>query len=40
MFKRGINVKEFNEQLMQKVLYSSEVTDTDDGTSIFLKGGK
>lgn len=40
MFKRGINVKDFNEQLLQKVLYSSEVTELEDGTNVLLKGGK
>lgn len=40
MFKRGINVKDFNEKLLQKVLYSSEVTELEDGTNVLLKGGK
>lgn len=38
MYKRGINVKDFNNNLIQKVLYSSEVFTSDEGTSIFLKG--
>ena len=40
MFKRGINVKDFNEQLLQKVLYSSEVSDSENGVSVILKGGE
>jgi len=40
MFKRGINVKDFNEKLLQKVLYSSEVSDLENGVSIILKGGE
>lgn len=40
MFKRGIDVKDFNNQLMQKVLYSSEVVDTDEGISVILKDGE
>lgn len=39
MYKRGIDVKDFNEQLMQKVLYSSDVTSGDNGTTVTLKGG-
>ena len=39
MYKRGIDVKDFNEQLMQKVLYSSDVTSDDNGTTVTLKGG-
>ena len=34
MFKRGINAKEFNENLMQKVLYGSDVVEDDDNISI------
>jgi type I restriction enzyme M protein len=40
MFKRGINVKDFNEKLLQKVLYSSEVSDLENGVSVILKGGE
>jgi type I restriction enzyme M protein len=40
MFKRGINVKDFNEKLLQKVLYSSEVSDSENGVSVILKGGE
>ncbi len=40
MFKNGINAKEFNEKLLQKTLYSSEVHSDDNGTTIFVKGGK
>ena len=38
MFKRGINVNEFNEQLIQKVIYSSDVNHSDNGTAIFIRG--
>ena len=40
MFKRGIDVKDFNEKLLQKVLYGSEVNRDDNGTAIFLRGDK
>ena len=36
MFKQGIDVKEFNEQLLQQILYSSEVSDNDNSTQISL----
>lgn len=36
MFKQGIDVKEFNEQLMQHVLYKSEVSMIDDRVNITL----
>lgn len=39
MYKRGINVKEFNEKLLQKVLYGSEVGGEGTDTLITLKGG-
>ena len=39
MFKRGINVKEFNEKLLQKTLYSSQITSENDGVNILIKGG-
>lgn len=38
MFKRGINVKEFNEKLLAKVLYASEVNEFTDGVNVILKG--
>lgn len=38
MFKRGIHVKEFNEQLIQKVIYSSDVSHSDNVTAIFIRG--
>ena len=38
MFKRGINVKDFNEKLLQKVLYCSEVNQDNNGTAIFIRG--
>lgn len=37
MFKRGIDVKEFNEQLLQQILYSSEVTENNGSTQIALR---
>lgn len=40
MFKRGINVKDFNEKLLQKILYGSEVNQYDNGTAIFIGGDK
>ena len=40
MYKQGIESKEFNEQLLQKILYSSSVSGTDDVTTLVLKGGK
>lgn len=39
MFKEGIDVKEFGEKLLTKVLYSSSVESTDDCVSIMLKNG-
>ncbi|ENZ9564390.1 TPA: N-6 DNA methylase [Clostridioides difficile] len=39
MFKRGIDVKEFNDILLQKVLYGSDVTSTDDKVTIIVKDG-
>lgn len=40
MYKQGIDSKEFNEQLLQKILYSSSVSEEDDVTTLVLKGGK
>lgn len=37
MFKQGIDVKEFGEKLLTKVLYSSSVESKDDYVSIMLK---
>jgi hypothetical protein len=34
MFKQGIDVKEFSESLVKKVMYSSEITSTD--TKVFV----
>lgn len=39
MFKEGIDVKEFGEKLLTKVLYSSSVESSDDCVSIMLKSG-
>lgn len=39
MYKRSIDTKEFSEQLMQRVMYSSEVSEIDGGITISLKGG-
>lgn len=36
MFKQGIDVKEFNDKLMQQILYSSEISDNDNTTLISL----
>lgn len=36
MFKQGIDVKEFNEQLLQQILYSSEVSENESATQISL----
>ena len=40
MFKNGIDIKEFNEKLLQKTLYSSEIYSKDDSITIFIKGEK
>lgn len=40
MFKRGIDVKEFNNELVQKVLYSSDVTQNDKGFFIDFEDGE
>ena len=37
MFKEGIDVKEFGEKLLTKVLYNSSVESTDDCVTIMLK---
>jgi len=36
MFKQGIDVKEFNEQLLQHVLYRSAVSSVEDKVVITL----
>ena len=36
MFKRGIDAKDFNDKLMQKVLYASEVTESENDVNIKL----
>lgn len=36
MFKQGIDVREFNDKLMQQILYSSEISDNDNTTLISL----
>ncbi|MCM1235587.1 MAG: N-6 DNA methylase, partial [Ruminococcus flavefaciens] len=38
LYKRHIDIKEFNNKLIQKVLYGSNVSSDDRGTNIFLKG--
>ncbi len=40
MFQEGIDVKEFEGELLDKILYSSEVQSTDKGISVLLKGDK
>lgn len=40
MFKQGIDVKEFNDKLLNKVLYGSEINTVDDGISVLLRGKK
>ena len=37
LFKQGIDVKEFNEKLLQCVLYSSQISQKDNDTIITLK---
>lgn len=36
MFKQGIDVKELNEQLLHKILYSSDISDDESATKILL----
>ena len=36
MFKQGIDAKEFGDQLLKQILYSSEVPDNEDKTQIIL----
>lgn len=40
MYKRGINAKEFGDKLLQKVLYGSTVTGTEEGTYILVEKGE
>lgn len=40
MFEKGIDVKEFEEKLIDNVMYSSEISKSDDKISVVLKGGK
>lgn len=40
MYKRGINAKEFGDKLLQKVLYGSTVTGTEEGTNILVGKGE
>ena len=39
MYKRGIDVKKFKENLLDAVLYSSEVIETSKGIMIMIQGG-
>jgi len=39
MYKQGIDVKEFGDKLLQRVLYSSKVSTEDDETTLKLIGG-
>ena len=38
MFKQGIDIKEFSEVLVKKVMYSSEITSNANDVSIVLRG--
>ena len=38
MFREGVDVKDFNEKLLRKVLYGSEVTNKENNTIIVIKG--
>ena len=40
MYKRGINAKEFGDKLLQKVLYGSTVTGTEESTNILVEKGE
>ena len=40
MFKKGVDVKSLKENLLNKILYGSQIMETEDGISISLKGGK
>ena len=38
MFKQGIDVKEFSESLVKKVMYNSEISSKENDITIVLKG--
>lgn len=38
MYKRGIDVKKFDEGLVQKVLYGSQIHSDNNGTTVFIRG--
>ena len=38
LYKRGINVKDFKEEVMKKILYSSDVRSDEKGTVVYVKG--
>ena len=40
MFKRGIDVKTFNTDLLKKVLYGSDVTEDENGVHITIPKGE
>ena len=40
MFKQGIDVKEFSDALVKKVMYSSKINSNENDVSIILKGKK
>ena len=40
MFMEGIDVKNFNEKLLRKVLYGSDITNKENNTIIVIKGDK
>jgi len=40
MYVQGIDSKEFNDKLLQRVLYSSTVSESENVTTLVLKGGK
>ena len=40
MYKNQIDVKEFSDKLLSKVMYSSEITSKDDNVTITIKGGE
>ena len=39
MYKRGVDVKDFNDKLLQKVLYGSDIGINGTDISIVVKGG-
>lgn len=40
MYKRGIDIKEFNDKILNKILYDSDVSLEENGASIFVKGNR